>query len=173
MRKKKLLTHRTSLNSRRGFTLLEVLIVIIILGVIAGIAVPIYSIQVEKARAQEAIQMLGAIRDSMLRSFATRGSYADLQIQPKLAAGSPAEGPKGKAPLQPDATLGKNGQWIDYDSNNPIGGQTQFFEYDITAKDDKTFTITATRVDEEGLPIGNNTITIQENGIVTRNGDYA
>ncbi|MFH0839147.1 MAG: prepilin-type N-terminal cleavage/methylation domain-containing protein, partial [Candidatus Omnitrophota bacterium] len=48
--------------SKRGFTLLEVLMVVIIIGVLATLAIPQYTKTVEKARAAEAYSNLGTIR---------------------------------------------------------------------------------------------------------------
>jgi type II secretion system protein G len=45
-----------------GFTLIELLIVLIIIGVLATLAIPQYQNYVEKARAAEALTMIGAIK---------------------------------------------------------------------------------------------------------------
>ena len=45
-------------NKRRGFTLLELIMVIVIIGVLAALAVPQYSKMVEKARAASATPRL-------------------------------------------------------------------------------------------------------------------
>ncbi len=47
---------------KKGFTLLEVLMVVIIIGVLATLAIPQYTKTVEKARASEAYSNLGTIR---------------------------------------------------------------------------------------------------------------
>ncbi|MFH1847651.1 MAG: prepilin-type N-terminal cleavage/methylation domain-containing protein [Candidatus Omnitrophota bacterium] len=48
--------------SRRGFTLIELLVVIIIIGVLATLAIPRYTDLVEKARAAEALNVVGMFR---------------------------------------------------------------------------------------------------------------
>ncbi|MFC1623872.1 prepilin-type N-terminal cleavage/methylation domain-containing protein [Candidatus Omnitrophota bacterium] len=52
---------------RKGFTLLEVLIVVIIIGILAAIALPQYTSTLEKAKSAEAIGILGSFRNSMDR----------------------------------------------------------------------------------------------------------
>ena len=47
--------------SRKGFTLGEILTVLVILGVVAGLAVPMYGSMMESARANEAKASLGVI----------------------------------------------------------------------------------------------------------------
>ena len=49
------------MKKNSGFTLIEILTVIVILGVLAGLAVPVYVGQVEKARGSEAIDHLRLI----------------------------------------------------------------------------------------------------------------
>lgn len=48
-----------------GFTLMEVLIVIIIVGVLAGIAMPLLFRNIERSRATEALETVGEIRRSV------------------------------------------------------------------------------------------------------------
>ena len=49
-------------KSIKGFTLLEVLMVVIIIGVLATLAIPQYTKTVEKARASEAFSNAGTLR---------------------------------------------------------------------------------------------------------------
>ena len=49
-------------KERRRFTLVEVMIVVIIVGILAGVAVPLYTSYVKKARRTEAMAAISAIR---------------------------------------------------------------------------------------------------------------
>ncbi len=62
-------------KSQSGFTLLEILIVIIILGILAALAIPVYSAVREKAVKQEAYQQLAAIREAEQRYAAAYNTY--------------------------------------------------------------------------------------------------
>ena len=55
------------LRNKSGFTLLEIIIVIIIVGVLASVALPRLFSTIEFSRSAEAINTLGVIRSSVLR----------------------------------------------------------------------------------------------------------
>jgi prepilin-type N-terminal cleavage/methylation domain-containing protein len=58
-----------------GFTLLEILIVIIIVGVLASVALPSYFRHVEAARGTEALQTVGIVRRALEACAMQTGSY--------------------------------------------------------------------------------------------------
>lgn len=62
---------------KRGFTLLELLIVVVIIGVLAGLAIPNFIRGTERARWAESKNLLGAVRASQIRYYAQYGSFAD------------------------------------------------------------------------------------------------
>ncbi|NQT62444.1 MAG: prepilin-type N-terminal cleavage/methylation domain-containing protein [Candidatus Marinimicrobia bacterium] len=71
------MTHSSYINNDRGFSLLELMVVIVIIGVLAAIAIPIYGNSVEKAKQAEADVALGSIRSQLRIYYAEFGSYPD------------------------------------------------------------------------------------------------
>lgn len=65
---------------RKGFTLIELMIVVAIIGVLAAVAIPAYSDYVKKSRESEAISSLGDIRKAQIAYkqdiAAGNGTYA-------------------------------------------------------------------------------------------------
>lgn len=66
----------TVLSGKKGFTMLELLMVVIIIGILATLAVPQYMSFIEKARAAEAMSTIGAIRTAENLYKLENGTYA-------------------------------------------------------------------------------------------------
>ncbi|MEX0605216.1 MAG: type IV pilin protein [Marinobacter sp.] len=62
-------------NRQRGFTLIELMIVVAIIGIIAVIAIPSYTRYVENARATDAQGALTSFASAMERFYTQNGSY--------------------------------------------------------------------------------------------------
>jgi prepilin-type N-terminal cleavage/methylation domain-containing protein len=65
------------LKSRKGFTMLELLMVVIVIGILASLAIPQYQSFMEKARAAEAKNFIGAIRNAQELYYLAHNIYGD------------------------------------------------------------------------------------------------
>ncbi len=128
----------------KGFTLLEVVIVLVVLGVIAGLSLPVVTGQVERSRAQEAVQHLDAVGDHMKAHRGFNGSYTG-------------------------ATFVN----IRFNPNTVAAGQGQLFSYVLNNVTATTYTCTAQR-EPAGNNAGNTVVLNQVGDVttVTRNGAY-
>lgn len=81
---------------RAGFTLIEVLVVVAIIGILSAIAYPLYNDQVERSRRSDARGALLEIAQAQERFFTINGVYTDdltdLSIDPALQAGTSESG---------------------------------------------------------------------------------
>ena len=147
----------------KGFTFLELLIVVVILGVLAGLTIPVYQAAIEKSKTQEAVQMLSATRESMLRHYSAYGNYNQAAF-PGLGGGPTVD------------EFGRPYQFLDFDPNVASnfyftggGGQTGHFFYTISWRGANFFLVSAMK-----MPItGPDWIAIDQTGTITKNGIYA
>lgn len=65
--------HRTKRAS--GFTMIELMIVIVVIGVLAAIALPSYRIQISKMKNQEAVRILMALWEAQKDYYRENGVY--------------------------------------------------------------------------------------------------
>ncbi|MHB8154861.1 MAG: type IV pilin protein [Candidatus Omnitrophota bacterium] len=72
---------------KKGFTLVELLVVIIIVGILASVGISQYTKVIEKGRAAEARMILGNLRAAEIAEFNENGAYV---IAASLSVGAPA-----------------------------------------------------------------------------------
>ena len=65
-----------SFKNPKGFTLLELMIVVVILAILAGLALPQYFRTIGRARESEGWQVLGSIRSALSRYYAEYNSLS-------------------------------------------------------------------------------------------------
>jgi type IV pilus assembly protein PilE len=65
------------MQSRKGFTLIEVMVVVAIIGILASIAVPMYSRYIQRGNLVEATQALSEYRVRMEQFYQDNRNYAD------------------------------------------------------------------------------------------------
>ena len=66
------------MNSKKGFTLVELMVVILIVGILAAVAIPLMQGRIDKAKWSEANAAAGSIRTA-IRAYAAETSIATAQ----------------------------------------------------------------------------------------------
>ena len=77
---------------QRGFTLMELMVVVAIVGILVGIAVPTYQDSVRKSRRGQAKADLAEAAQAMERYYTMQNTYVGANL---AAIGAPTQSPKG------------------------------------------------------------------------------
>ena len=84
---------QASTRRRRGFTLIEIMIAVVIVAILAAIALPSFRDSVRKSRRSEAFAALSALQQAQERWRGNRAEYAaDTQLTPAVNANPPGLG---------------------------------------------------------------------------------
>lgn len=83
---------QASVCLRRGFTVLETMIVVAIVAILAAVALPSYASYVKRAHILEAVARLSDAREQMETYFQDARSYADASGACGVAPASPGSG---------------------------------------------------------------------------------
>ena len=67
-------------RNQRGFTMVELMIVVTIIGLLATIAMPMFQMVPERSKSTEAVTALGLIRSSMRVYYVEHGTFANPSV---------------------------------------------------------------------------------------------
>ena len=113
------------LTSKKGFTMLELLMVIIVIGILASLAIPQYQGFMEKARVAEARNVISSIKSAQELYFLENAQYG--------------------------AEADINGNYVTYET---VTGNNELWFYAITGRNNalgaETYQVTATRSTKDG-----------------------
>ena len=62
-------------KAQKGFTLIELMIVVAIIGILAAVAIPAYQNYIARAQVSEAVTLLGGAKTPLAEYFADNGSW--------------------------------------------------------------------------------------------------
>jgi prepilin-type N-terminal cleavage/methylation domain-containing protein len=79
--------------NKKGFTMVELLVVLLIIGILAAVATPMYLANTNRAKASEAVATMGMIRQAEREYYTRHGSY--LAIATTVLDNDPGDTPPG------------------------------------------------------------------------------
>ncbi len=123
------------MKKQKAFTLIELMIVVAIVGILAGIAYPSYQDSVKKSRRSDAKAALMGFANAMERYYTENNSYCD-------AGGASGTGTNSCGAAGTNDT----GKPTIFATQSPIDGTTKYYDLTIQFVSQTTFTLRATPI---------------------------
>ncbi|MDR6453095.1 pilin [Variovorax paradoxus] len=79
-------------NVQKGFTLIELMIVVAIIGILAAVALPAYQDYTKRAHVSEGLNLAGAAKTAAAEFYATKGAWASTNASIGLATAASIKG---------------------------------------------------------------------------------
>ena len=113
--------NRTIRSVQKGFTLIELMIVVAIIGILAAVALPAYQDYTARAQMSEALTLASGAKAAVTEYYGDKGKWPSANASAGLAA---AAGIKGKYVTGVDAAGGKIVATIGTNASKGIQGKT-------------------------------------------------
>lgn len=134
-----------ALNQSRGFTLIEVMIVVLIIAILGGVALPAYQDSVVKSRRAEAKAALLDLQNRMERYFIDKNTYATACITGELGGCPTANSVLG-------STATEHGYYmLDIANESATGYTLKAMPQGAQRSDSKCMTLTLTNTGTKGV----------------------
>lgn len=153
-------THNRHLSGRGGFTLVEMMIVVAILGILTAIAVPAYINYVSGAKKAEAKTNLQSLRLLIEQYYSENAKYCPVAS----CSGQSYAYTEDDSGTITSNTIG-NSYLTSFKPKAASGAGVVLYNYAISLSSNTAYNITASPVTSRGAPSGN--LTINQDGAKT------
>lgn len=112
------------MNKQQGFTLIELMIVVAIIGILAAVAIPAYQDYTVRARVTEGLSLASAGKTAVSEFFASQGGLPTTNDEAGMAAANTISGNSVRSVGVGNDGGGTEGQIVVTFSGAPIDGNT-------------------------------------------------